>query len=175
MIKLRLAAAAALVSVGAVAPAAAQDIFLDIPGVGGSATGAPYPGKIQVLSFSFGLGGAAADKDGRSSQSCVGQDIFVTKPLDQASADLVIAAATGRSFQTAKLIATRVDGAGRVVPAFELVMANVTVSSFQTGASEGSGPPVEQIAFDYASLTGTVYTQDDRGASIPEAFTALCR
>ena len=158
------AAAAAMISVSGAN--AASEIFLSVPGIQGGAQTSGFEGQIEVFSSSLGF---------LNDKKCTAQQLQFVKPVDMASADILVALALGTQYPTMKLTFTRPSGqGGSLSPVMQFTFQNASFSSFNTGGSSGSGGPVEQATVKYGAVTGIVYNVGQNGVVTPEPFAVNC-
>ncbi len=164
----KLAVATAFAA-SAISPAFAQaDILLELPGVEGGSQLPGYAGQIEVLAMSVGI--SAVDK-----KPCIAQDAFLTKFVDKATADMIVATALGTLYPTAKITFVGSTGGGALAPILQYTFTNARFSSYNGGASSNSGIlPTENFSIRYGTLTGTVFTRNLNGTVTQEAFAATC-
>lgn len=165
MVKLAAGAAAAAV-ISMSGANAASEIFLSVPGIQGGSQANGFEGQIELFSTSLGF---------LNDKKCTAQQLFIVKPADEASADMLIALALGTQYPTMKLTFTRPGGPGGLpTPAMQFTFQNASFSSFQTGASSGGGGPTEQVSVKYGAVTGIVYNVGQNGVVTPEPFAVNC-
>jgi len=147
--------AAGLVATGIAASTsvvAASDMFLKVAGVNGESSDAKHKGEMDVLSWSWGTSnGKAVTGKGRVPGACI-QDLQLVKPVDIASPSLILMAVTGEVANDATLTVRRSGATQSDV--LLLKFTNVSVSSYQTGGSDGSNILTEQLALHFDSLLG---------------------
>jgi type VI secretion system secreted protein Hcp len=141
--------------------AAAHDMFLKIDGVQGESPDATHKGEIQVLSWSWGeSAGTARTRRGSLPAACI-QDLAFTKFVDSATPALIVNTMTGEVAETAVLVVRK---AGRETNEFlKFTMKNVTISSYQTGASQAENAMTESVVLHFESLDGHYVRQKPDG------------
>ena len=159
--------------------ALANNMFLKIDGIEGESLDSKHPGAIDVLSWSWGQStGTGQDARGRQPATCI-QDLNFTKSIDSSSPELIMNAVLGEVAQNAVLTVRKAGGEQQEF--LKLIMKNVTVVSFQTGASGDGRLPTEQVTLHFESIRGEYRKQDlkgNLGDVIPWEFTggnAACR
>ena len=166
--KSKFLAAAALVAAGMSAPAfAATQIFLEIPGVAGEAQTMGYEGQIELLSTNYGLSSDAK-------KACTAQDLSATKFVDRATADLIMAAAIGTTYPTAKITFARTTGGGALQKALQIDMTGVRISSYNSGGINGEDRTTENLSLSFATFAGKVFVQNNDDTVTERPFTANC-
>jgi type VI secretion system secreted protein Hcp len=140
---------------------ASNDMFLKIDGIQGESLDTTHKGEIQVLSWSWGeSAGTAQTRRGSLPAACI-QDLAFTKFVDSATPALIVNTMTGEVAQTAVLVVRR---SGRDQAEFlKFTMKNVTVSSYQTGASQDVNAITENVVLHFESLEGHYVRQKADG------------
>jgi len=131
---------------------AAQDMFLEIPGVPGEVvTPAAFANQIAILSMSAGGSRPCGGSPGSLSMS----SLSVMKFTDKATVKLSTALRDGTVYPTATLRFVR-SSDGQVYQVYQ--MNNAVVESLQTsGSTGGDNVTIESVSFAYAQL-GVTYT-----------------
>jgi type VI secretion system secreted protein Hcp len=142
---------------------AANDMFLKIDGVQGESSDAKHKGEIDVLSWSWGeSGGTARTRRGSVPAACI-QDLALNKSVDSATPALIVNTMTGEVAPTAVLV---VRTAGQDQLEFlKFTMKNVTISSYQTGGSQGETTLTETVVLHFESLEGQYVRQKPDGSA----------
>src|SRR5690349_17049726 len=126
---------------------AAFDYFLRIDGIPGESTDVKHKDEIEVLSWSWGEthpASAAAGSGGGAGKVDMG-DFGVVARVSKASPALLLACASGKHLKSAVLAGRR--GGGKAQGDFlTFSLADVLVSSYQTGAAETDVPPTDAVA-----------------------------
>jgi type VI secretion system secreted protein Hcp len=140
----------------AIGEAVAQvDYFLKIDGVQGESTDSKHKGEIELESYSWGAtnaGGGGAGRGGGAGAGKVSfQDFHFVMKLNKASPTLMLACAQGQHIKEAVLTGRK---AGKGQQEFLVYrFTDLLISSYQTGASAGSGEgPLDQVSFTFAKL-----------------------
>jgi type VI secretion system secreted protein Hcp len=146
----------------------AQDIFLimaDSSSIKGDSKDSKYSGAIRVHAFSHGLSnsGSFQDATGGGTGKVNFNDISITKPVDTATADLMLACASGKHIDSAKIV-VRKSGGDDPLEYLTYTLEDVMVSSHAGGASHGDELLSEHITLNFAQITVQFQTQDDTGA-----------
>lgn len=124
---------------------AGTSIFLQLPGVEGPSTAKGFEKQIELHSSSVGIARAPGTAGGMGAGKAVPSDFAVSKRVDTSSPALYVQAATGKHYATATV--TVVSSAHVVV----YKLTDVSISSYQTSASEGSEPQ-ESLALSYTKF-----------------------
>jgi len=162
--RVRAAVVAAGISVAAIAPAVANDIFLKIQGVTGPVTNAAFMGDIQLTAYSQGFTDPASVASGTGAS--VGKTtcgaINITKMVDSTSPDFLQYVTTGVGIQTATIyFLGAANGATPANVPYTIELHHVRVISITQGdtVSHTSGLGItenismiaEQFKFTYRS------------------------
>ena len=131
---------------------AQTDFFLKIDGVPGESTDDKHKAEIEIESFSWGATnqGTAGHGGGSGTGKVVPHDIQISKRMDKSSPVLFIACATGQHYKEA-LLTARKSGTGGQADYLKIKLEDVTVTSYQTSASNGA-VVYENIGLQYAKL-----------------------
>ena len=149
---------------------AAIDMFLKIDNVQGESLDDKHRGEIDVISWSWGESKATAPRrDGRDGKdgrdvplSCI-TDLTVTKYVDLATPQLITSGVTNEVFDNAYLT-VRKPGKG-FADFFKVHMTNVTISSYQTGATAGEDRLTETITLHFNAASGQYTPQKTDGSA----------
>jgi type VI secretion system secreted protein Hcp len=151
-------------------------MFLKMSGVVGESADSKHKGEIDVLSWSWGAStGTAKTKRGTIPAACI-QDLALTKFVDSSSPDLITMAVMGEVAAEATLTVRKSGDSPSDF--FILKMTNVSVSSFQTGGSEGDNQLTEQVVLHFDQLKGEYKQQKPDGSlgnSIFFDISGACR
>jgi len=137
---------------------AAQNIFLEIPGVAGEVvTPAPFAGQIAIFSISSGASRPCGVGGGQLSMGSVN----VMKSTDKATVKLSTALRDGTVYPTATIRFAR-SSDNQVYQVWQ--MNNAIVESLQaSGSSGGDDKTTESVSFAYAQLVVTYTFFDGSG------------
>jgi type VI secretion system secreted protein Hcp len=165
--RVRAAVVAAGISVAAIAPAMANDIFLKIQGVTGPVTNAAFPGAIQLTAYSQGFtdpttvaSGTGAGA-GKATTTCGA--INITKMVDSTSPDFLQYVTTGVGITATIYFVGSANGATSANVPYTIELSHVRVTSITQGdtVSHTSGLGItenismiaQQFKFTYRSST----------------------
>ena len=180
--RVRAAVVAAGISVAAIAPAMANDIFLKIQGVTGPVTNAAFMGDIQLTAYSQGFTDPASVASGTGAS--VGKTtcgaINITKMVDSTSPDFLQYVTRGVGIQTATIyFLGSPNGATPANVPYTIELHHIRVISITQGdtVSHTSGLGItenismiaEQFKFTYRSSSHA----DSLGGKV-ETFTYDC-
>jgi type VI secretion system secreted protein Hcp len=143
------------------------DFFLKIEGITGESIDSKHKDSMQIESWSFGASnsGSSGIGGGGGSGKVSMQDFHFTIQNGKASPGLFLACAQGDHKKEATLTCRK---AGGVNPVEYLVVkfTDVLISSFQTGASNGSSSlPMEQISFNFTKIEFEYKAQKKDGSA----------
>lgn len=151
------------------------NIFLEVDGVEGESVVEGFVGKIDIVSWNWGMSQPATFQTGSgggSSKPNV-QDLSLTKYLDKATTPMMQKLCKGTHFEKAKLTVRKVTG-DTPLDYLVIEMRKVIMSSYSTGAGMGSDDRImENLTLNFASFTMTYKTQGDDGVesgSVPVTY-----
>jgi len=141
----------------------AVDMFLELDGIKGESSDKTHKGKIDLLAYSWGLSntGTFHIGSGGGSGKANFQDISVTKYVDAASSDLMLACSSGKHIAKGKLIVRKSGENPLEYVVFEF--SKLLVSSISTGASTGEERLTENVTFNFAEVKHTYTAQSAEG------------
>ncbi len=144
----------------------AVDMFIKIKDIDGESQDAKHKDEIDVLAWSWGLTNpdSPAAGAGRGRGKANFQDLTVTKFIDKATADLILACAAGKHIEEATLSVRRSGGEKQQLDYIVVKMTEVRVTSVQQLSSGGEGEPVEDVSLNFTKFTYTYTFQDPTGA-----------
>jgi type VI secretion system secreted protein Hcp len=147
----------------------AVDMFLKIQGIDGEAQDSAHKGSMDVLSWSWGMSqsGPTHSGGGGGAGKVNVQDISITKWVDKASPNLMMACSNGKHFPKA-LLTVRKAGENPV-EYIKITMENLIVSSISTGGSGGEDKLTENITINFAKVK-TEYTPQKADGSAEAAI-----
>jgi type VI secretion system Hcp family effector len=152
--------AAIVVALAAAPPAAlaAADAFLRIEGVEGQSMDPKHKGWIEVESYSLGASSASVLGKGASGGGAgkAGVHAFsITKTTDKVSAQLMLAAASGKHFK--KVVLQIRKPGGDLQPYLTYTFGDVFITSFTP--SGGGAHAAESVTFAFNSMTASYEAQ----------------
>lgn len=142
---------------------AAADIVMRIDGVEGESK--TKDKHIDIMSYSWGLAntGSAGVGGGLGSGKANFSDLNFMAGISKASPALAMMCATGKHIAKACLYQSKSTGANETQEFLIIELEDILVSSYQTSASDGSGPPVESFSFNYAAIKVEYKVQGKEG------------
>lgn len=143
------------------------DYFLKLDGIKGESAVAKHKDEIDIESWSWGLTqtGAHGAGGGGGAGKVSMQDFHFVMKLNKASPSLMQACATGQHVKLGTLTARK---AGKDQQEFLTIkFTDVLVSSYQTGGSEGSDIPFDQVSLNFAKIEVEYRAQKPDGSLGP--------
>lgn len=149
----------------------AVDMFLKLDDIKGESQDAKHPNEIDVLAWSWGLSqsGTTHSGSGGGAGKVNVQDLSLTKYVDAASHNLIMATCTGKHFKEA-LLTVRKAG-DKPLEYIKITMKEVLVSSICTGGSGGEDRLTENVTLNFAEFKLEYWQQqkDGSGTSVGNA------
>jgi type VI secretion system secreted protein Hcp len=142
---------------------AETDFYLAIDDIEGECVVEKFEKTMQIDSWSFGAtnSGSFGTGTGGGTGKASMQDFHFCIRNGKASPQLFLFLATGKHVKKATLTCRETGGDANPYNYLEVEFENLVLSSFQTGASAGSGiKPMEQVSFNWAKITIKQYEQD---------------
>jgi len=144
----------------------AFDAFLKIGPAPGESKDSDHAAEIELESYSWGesqptLSGVG---QGRSAGKVNIGDFHFTMKTNSASAPLMMACASGDHLGEAVLTIRRAGTGGEHQEYLLWTFSDVMVSSYQTGGSNGSDYPVDQISLNFSKIKIDYKPLDDTGS-----------
>ena len=147
----------------------ADNIFLKLDAIPGSATESGYAGQINVDSFQFGGGVAVSGGTGKMGDRTAGKvslaDITITKGLDEATHLLIKHLVQGKVIPKALFTFVAATNA-EAEKYLEVTLENVIISSFSQ--SSGGEKPVESVSLNYSKIEISHQLRDEKGTPKPK-------
>ncbi len=141
----------------------AVDMFIKIKDIDGESQDAKHKDEIDVLAWSWGLTNPGSPGAGAGRGKANFQDLTVTKFIDKATPDLILACASGKHIEEATLAVRRSGGEKQQLDYIVVKMTEVRVTSVQQLSAGGEAEPVEDVSFNFTKFTYTYTPQDPRG------------
>jgi len=156
----------------------AFDAFLKIEGIDGESSDKTHKGEIEIESFSWGAANpaSASSGGGAGSGKVSVQDFHFTMAMTKASPALMLACAKGTHYPMATLTCRKAGGSQ--VEFLKIKLADILVSSFQTGGTGGQTEikfdelPVDQVSLNFVKID-FLYTVDRTGETSHASFDLL--
>ena len=129
----------------------AVDMFLKIGKLEGESLDDTHGGEIDLIAWNWGMSQSGSLHQGGSGGGKVSiDDISVTKYVDKASTDLMLACSSGEHYPEAKLTVRK---AGKSpLEYIKVTMTDVLVKSVSTGGSPGDDKLSEKVVLNFAKL-----------------------
>ena len=141
----------------------AVDMFLKITDVKGESKDSKHAGEIEIESFSWGATqlGTSSHGTGAGAGKVSMNDFHFVMRTNSASPTLFLYCANGKHLKESKLTCRK---AGEKPQNFMVVtMSDCLISNFQTGGSNGSEIPMDQISLNYSKIEIDYLAQDEKG------------
>ena len=157
-------------------PAAAGDIFLNIPGVTGPVTNQGYVGDIALISYSQGFSHALSTSGGGAGKTSCG-NIGISKFIDSTSTSFLHAAVIGFVVPSATIYFSGGPSVGNQSP-YKITLTNFIVSLIVQGDVASSGTNLgltENISLSAQKFQFTFRPQNPDGSlGAPVTFGYDC-
>jgi type VI secretion system secreted protein Hcp len=155
----------------------ASDMFLKMSGIKGESLDKAHKEEIEILSWSWGTStGTGRIKRGTVAPQCI-QDLVITKFVDSSTPQLITNAVVGQPAKEA-ILTVRKSGGDQQQDYLIIKMADVLVTSYQTGGSDGSNLPlVDTVMLSFSSIQGEYIPQRADGSPGNSVFfniTSTC-
>jgi type VI secretion system secreted protein Hcp len=136
------------------------------PDLKGEAQSAGHEDEIDVLSWRWGLSqnGTLHQPAGGGAGKASVQDLRLTKYLDAASPQLVLACLASTQFRRATLTCLRVGGDGSGIPYLVIAMQRVIIRAVDDGGGSGDEPSREDLSLNFAEVIVRYRKQNQDGS-----------
>jgi type VI secretion system secreted protein Hcp len=147
----------------------ADNIYLKLDGIPGSATDAGFEKQIVVQSFSFGAGVPVSGGTGNMADRTAGKaslaDVSITKPLDTATHQLLNHMLKGKVIPkgTFTFVAATNNESEKYL---EVTLENIIISAFQQSSS--GDKPSEAVSLNYSKIEFSHQVRDEKGSPQPK-------
>jgi type VI secretion system secreted protein Hcp len=130
----------------------AVDMFLKCDGLAGESQDDSHKGEIDVLAWSWGASnsGTTHTGGGGGAGKVSVQDISVTKYVDNASTDLLLACCNGKHYS--EMILTVRKAGETPLEYIVMTMKDCLISSVSTGGSGGEDRLTENVSINFGSV-----------------------
>lgn len=131
----------------------ATDFLLELDGIKGESSDSKLKDTIELESFSWGVSNAGSHSSGGGGGAGKAsfQDLHFTTHVGKASPLLMLACATGQHIKKAVLHVRKQGGDQQEY--YKIELADLLVSSYQSGGHSGSGVPTDQFALNFTKIT----------------------
>jgi len=142
----------------------AVDITLKCTGVEGESKIAKHEGEIDVLGWSWGASnsGTMHTGGGGGAGKVNVQDLSVTKYVDMATTNLLMACCNGKHFDEMVLTVRKAGEAA--LDYLKITMKTCLITSFQTGGSGGEDRLTENITITFKTVDVEYVPQKEDGS-----------
>jgi type VI secretion system secreted protein Hcp len=150
----------------------AVDMFLELDGVKGESVDKAHKGKIDILSWNWGLSnsGTFHHGSGGGAGKASFNDISITKYIDAASPNIMLFCANGKHFAKGKIIVRKAGE--NPLEYLHIDFDKVMVASYRTGGSGGEERLTENITLNFSKVKVEYTTQGEKGGKgTPHAFS----
>lgn len=145
----------------------ALDAHLDLQkgDIEGESKNAGFEKQVQLISWSWGASnsGSSVSGGGLGGGKSSFQDFHFTMQMSKASPKILLFCATGQVLKEAKLTLRKAGDKAAQQVFLTILFKELMISSYQTGGTDDSGLPMEQISLNYASYDMEYFEQDDKG------------
>jgi type VI secretion system secreted protein Hcp len=147
-------------------------MFLELEGVKGESVDKTHKGKIDILSWSWGLSnsGTFHHGSGGGAGKASFNDISITKFIDAASPNIMLFCANGKHFGKGKIIVRKAGE--NPLEYLHIDFEKVLVASYRTGGSGGEERLTESVTLNFSKVKLEYVTQAEKGGKgTPHAFS----
>lgn len=130
----------------------AVDMFLKLGDIAGESKDSVHGGEIDVLAWSWGASnsGSAHVGGGAGAGKVNVQDLSITKYVDKATPDIILATCNGKHIPEAKLTVRKAGE--NPLEYLVITMTEVLVSAYSTGGSGGEDRLTENVTLNFAKV-----------------------
>lgn len=147
------------------------DMFLKCDGLVGESKDHAHEGEMDVLAWSWGASnsGTMHTGGGGGAGKANVQDLSVTKYVDNASTDLLLACCNGKHYP--EMILTVRKAGEKPLEYIKMTMKKCLITSVSTGGSGGEDRLTENVSINFATVE-TEYTEqkEDGTGGSPKRF-----
>jgi type VI secretion system secreted protein Hcp len=142
----------------------AVDMFIQIGDLKGESKDKVHAGKIDVLSWSWGMSqsGTTHMGGGGGAGKVNVQDLSLTKYIDKSSCDLMLACCNGKHFAEALLIVRKAGE--KPLEYVKITMTDLIITAVSTGGSGGEDRLTENVTLNFAKVKVEYVEQTAKGA-----------
>lgn len=141
----------------------AVDMTIKIDGIKGESKLKDHAEEVDVLAWSWGMsqsGGFSAGGGGGSGKANI-QDLSLTKYVDKASPELMLACCSGKHLKDAVLTIRKAGD--KPLEYLSIKLEKLIVSSISTGGSGGEDRLTENVTFNFGKVSVDYQEQDEKG------------
>lgn len=145
----------------------AVDMFIKIGDIKGESRDKAHKEEIDVLAWSWGMSnsGTAHVGGGAGAGKVNVQDLSVTKYIDKASCDLMLACCNGKHYDKATLIVRKAGE--QPVEYIKIELEEVMITAVSTGGSGGEDRLTENVTLNFAKVAVEYKEQEKSGSGKP--------
>lgn len=124
-----------------------------------------FTGQVQLISWSWGASnsGSSVIGGGLGGGKASFQDFHFTIQMSKASPKILLFLATGQVIDEALLTLRKAGDKAKQQVFLTVKFKELMISSYQTGGTDESGLPMEQISLNYASFDVEYFEQGKDG------------
>lgn len=148
------------------AGSAQVDAFLELDGVKGESNDDKYKGKIEILSWSWGMAntGSAQFGGGAGAGKVQVNDLAIFKRVDKSTPILMKNCATGVHIDKGKMI-VRKAGGEKSLEYFTIELKDVLISAVETHSDSNSPWLMEEVHLNFSEFKVVYTPQDQKGGA----------
>lgn len=157
--------------------AAAEQIFMLVPGIPGGSLASGHVGWINIFSFSGGATAPATSTSPAPTRQSAPSpcQLAVQKEIDIAGPHLWVATVTGQIFNNVDIQVVTVGGSAVPFVVYDILLTNVQFTSVADGGAAGGGLPSESLSLKAANVSLTFTPQNSDGtAGTPVTTSFSC-
>jgi type VI secretion system secreted protein Hcp len=130
----------------------AVDMFIKIGSLKGESKDHAHSGEIDILAWSWGMNnaGTAHIGTGAGAGKVAVHDLSITKYIDKATPDLMLACCNGKHFPEAKLVVRKAGE--RPLEYLTITLTDLIITSVSTGGSGGEDRLTENVTLNFAKV-----------------------
>lgn len=142
----------------------AVDMFIKIGSIEGESISEGHKKEIDVLAWNWGMSnsGSAHAGGGAGAGKVNVQDLSLTKYVDKASTNLIVACCKGTHYPEATLVVRKAGGTP--LEYMKIILTEVLITSVSTGGNGGSDRLTENVSLNFAKFKVVYQPQDSKGA-----------
>ncbi len=140
-------------------------MYLKIDGINGESADAEHKNEMDVLAWDWNVANSASthvDQPRQSTQASFG-DISITKYIDDATPELLLAVANATTHKKATLEIEKLGGRDEAVDFVVVELGTVLVNSYATGGSDGEDRLTETITLNFANVELKYFKTTSKG------------
>jgi len=150
-----------------------QDIFIKIGDIQGESQDKSHKGKIDVLSFTWGVSNSTPPGMARSRKATKGSvtDFHFKKEADKASPDLIYACYTAKPIDSVTLIVRKAGE--KPLEYMTYTLGDVMITSVNQDGTPGNPKVIENVSLNFARIKIDYKEQTEKGGAGATPSTAF--